>query len=85
MADAKAQLEAIDPLEMAQSKPQIMGIILMLEGVLTQIEAAENQEQFDQALQGAMMPIMGLMMMQGGGMGAPTAPAAPAMPMPVTQ
>jgi hypothetical protein len=85
MADAKAQLEAIDPVEMAQRKPQIMGIITMLEGVLTQIEAAETQEQFDQALQGAMMPIMGLMLMQGGGMGAPTAPAAPAMPMPVPQ
>lgn len=74
MADAKAQLEAIDPEEMAQSKPQIMGVIAMLDGVLTQIEAAETQEQFDQALQGAMMPIMGLMMMQGGGMGAPAAP-----------
>lgn len=79
MAEARAQLEAIDPEQIAQTKPQIMGVITMFEGVLTQIEAAETQEQFDQALQGAMMPIMGLMMMQGGGMGAP---AAPAMPMP---
>ena len=77
MADAKTQLEAINPDEIAQTKPQIMGVITMLEGVLTQVEAAETQEQFDQALQGAMMPIMGLMMMQGGmGGGAPS----PAMP-----
>lgn len=78
MADAHAQLEAINPEQMEQSKPQIMGVIAMLDGVLTQIEAAETQEQFDQALQGAMMPIMGLMMMQGGGMGAPAAPQMPA-------
>ncbi|MDB4345825.1 hypothetical protein OAA45_00705 [bacterium] len=75
IADAQAQLEAMDSEQMAQSKPQILGVITMLEGVLTQIEAAESQEQFDQALQGAMMPIMGLMMMQGGGMGAPSVPA----------
>jgi hypothetical protein len=62
MIKAKAQLEAISPEEMAQKKPQIMGVITMLEGVLAQIEAAQTQEQFDQALQGAMMPIMGLMM-----------------------
>ena len=48
----------------------------MVEGVLTQIEAAETQEQFDQALQGAMMPLMGIMMM-GQGMGAPAAPVTP--------
>lgn len=82
MADAHAQLEAIDPEQMAQSKPQIMGVIAMLDGVLTQIEAAETQEQFDQALQGAMMPIMGLMMMQGGGMGAPAAPQMPGSSVP---
>lgn len=79
MAEARAKLEAINPEEMAQNKPKIMGVIAMLEGVLTQIEDAETQEQFDQALQGAMMPIMGLMMMQGG-MGAPSAPAVPMAP-----
>ena len=70
IAEAKAKLEAINLEEMAQNKPQIMGVITMLEGVLVQIESAETQEQFDQALQGAMMPIMGLMMMQGGMGGA---------------
>jgi len=82
MADAKAQLEAISLEEMAQKKPQIMGAITMFEGILTQLEAAETQEQFDQALQGAMMPIMGLMMMQGGMGGGQSAPMpAPAMPV----
>lgn len=74
-AGARRQLEAIDPEKMAKQKPQILGIFAMMEGVLTQIEAAETQEQFDQALQGAMMPVMGLMMM-GQGMGGD----APAMP-----
>ncbi|MFT5836576.1 MAG: hypothetical protein ACI9ZV_000072 [Candidatus Azotimanducaceae bacterium] len=84
MAEARATLEAINPEEMAQNKPQVLGMIAMIEGVLTQIESAETQEQFDQALQGAMMPIMGLMMMQsgmgGGGQGAPTMPVVPSVP-----
>ncbi|NBB77883.1 MAG: hypothetical protein GVY36_00290 [Verrucomicrobia bacterium] len=80
IAGARGQLEAITPEQIAQQKPQVMQVVNMLDGVLTQIEAAETQEQFDQALQGAMMPLMGLMMMQqnmGGGQ-----PSAPAMPMP---
>ena len=79
MAQARAQLEAIDATQIAQQKPQILGVFAMIDGVLSQIEAAETQEQFDQALQGAMMPLMGLMMM-GQGMGG-GAPAMPAMPM----
>ena len=80
IADVRGQLEAITPEQIAQTKPQVLQVVTMLDGVLTQIEAAETQEQFDQALQGAMMPIMGLMMMQqnmGGGQ-----PGAPTMPMP---
>jgi hypothetical protein len=83
MAEAKAQLEAISPEEIAQNKPQMMGVLTMAEGILAQLEAAETQEQFDQALQGAMMPLMGLMMMQqgmGGDQSAPAMPPAPAMP-----
>lgn len=76
-AEARSQLEAIDPTKLEQQKPQILSVFAMFDGVLAQIEAAETQEQFDQALQGAMMPVMGLMMMgQGMGGGAP----APAMP-----
>lgn len=75
IANAKGQLETITPAQIAQNKPQVMQVVGMLDGVLTQIEAAETQEQFDQALRGAMMPLMGLMMMQqnmgGGQQGAP--------------
>ncbi|MGB0744782.1 MAG: hypothetical protein ACPGSB_09670, partial [Opitutales bacterium] len=81
MAGARAALEGINPEEMAQQKPQIMSVFAMINGVLTQVEAAESQEQFDQALQGAMMPIMGLMMMgQGLGGAGGAGGAAPAMP-----
>lgn len=83
MTGAKAQLEAISPEDIAQQKPQIMSVITMLDGVLSQIDAAETQEQFDQALQGAMMPIMGLMMMQqgmGGSAPHPPMPGAPVAP-----
>ena len=78
MGDAKKQLEAISFEEMAKNKPQIMGMITMVDGILTQLKTAETQEQFDQALQGALMPI-GLLMMQsmGEGIGAPEIPVAP--------
>ena len=66
MADAKKQLEAISSEEMVENKAQIMGMITMVDGILTQLENAETQEQFDQALQGAMMPI-GMLMMEGMG------------------
>jgi hypothetical protein len=78
MAEATASLEAISPESVASQKPQMMGILTMIDGVLTQIAAAETQEQFDQSLQGAMMPLMGLMMM-GQGLGAPAVPAAPVL------
>jgi len=83
MAQARSQLEAIDPKALEKQKPQILGVFAMIDGVLTQIEAAETQQQFDQALQGAMMPIMGLMMMgqgMGGAGSAPQMPAAPELP-----
>jgi hypothetical protein len=84
VADARTQLEAIDPEQIAQQKPQIMSVFAMLDGVLTQIEAAETQEQFDQALQGAMMPIMGLMMM-GQGVGGGAGPEPQMQPTPPVQ
>lgn len=82
-AESRKKLEAIDPTKLEKQKPQIMGVFAMMEGVLTQIEAAETQKQFDQALQGAMMPIMGLMMM-GQGMGG-DAPAMPSGGVPVPE
>lgn len=63
VADAKIRLAKLTPEDMAKNKSQIMGAITMVNGVLDQLAAAESQEQFDSALQGAMMPIMGLMMM----------------------
>jgi hypothetical protein len=73
IADTKKKLEAISSEEIAKNKPQLMGMITMLDGILTQLEKAETQEQFDQALRGAMMPI-GMLIMQGmgEGIGMPT-------------
>ena len=78
MAAAKKQLQVISSEEIAKNKPQLIGMITMLDGILTQLNNAKTQEQFDQALQGAMIPI-GLFMMQsmGEGIGAPAKPAAP--------
>ncbi|MEM1223375.1 MAG: hypothetical protein AAGH40_11480 [Verrucomicrobiota bacterium] len=73
IADAKVQIEGVSVEEMAANKTQLLSVFAMLDGVLTQIDSAQTQEQFDQALQGAMMPLMGLMMM-GNGIGAPVTP-----------
>ncbi len=82
IAEATAELEATSMQDIAANKPQMMGVLTMLDGVLAQIAAAETQEQFDQSLKGAMMPLMGLMMM-GQGMGGSAAPAAPMPAAPV--
>ena len=47
MAAAKKQLEAISFEEIAKNKPQLMGMITMLDGILTQLNYAKTQEQFD--------------------------------------
>jgi hypothetical protein len=66
IAEAKTSLTNLNPEEMAQSKPQILGALAMAEGVIAQLDAAKTQAEFDQALQGAMMPLMGRMMMGQG-------------------
>ena len=78
IAAAKKQLQAISSEEIAKNKPQLMGMITMLDGILTQLNTAKTQEQFDQAIQGAMIPI-GLLVMQsiGEGISTPTKPVAP--------
>ena len=68
IAQAKAQLEAVDPMQLVKQKPQILNIIAMVDGILTQIEGAETQEQFDRAVQGAILPLIGLIFM-GQGLG----------------
>jgi len=83
IAEAKAQLEAMTPETIAAQKPQIMGALTMVEGVLTQIGAAETQAQFDQAVQGAMIPLFGLMMMfqqPAAGGAAPMSAPVPSSP-----
>lgn len=83
IAEARSSLEAIDPAQLEKQKPQILSVFAMINGVLAQIEAAETQAQFDEALQGAMMPLMGLLMMgqgMGGGAAAPEMPVTPSLP-----
>jgi len=88
MGEARANLESMTPEDMAAQKPQIMGVLGMMDGVVTQLETAETQQQFDQALQQAMMPLMGLMMMgqgMGGGQGGGGGGGAAPMPMPMPE
>mgnify|MGYP001148894392 FL=1 len=71
IAEAKAELDATFIEDMAAQKPQIMSVLAMIDGVLAQIAAAENQQQFDQSLLGAIL------MMVGPGWGGSDAPVAP--------
>ena len=80
IADAKSTLEALTPEKIAESKTQTMMMVGMVEGILTQLEGAQTQEQFDAALQGAMMPIMMMGMQMSGGLNGAPAGAAPQMP-----
>jgi hypothetical protein len=83
IAQAIANLEATSVDTMRTQKPQIMAALTMMDGVLTQIAAAETQAQFDQSLKGAIMPLMGLLLMgQGlGGMQSAAEAAEPATPV----
>lgn len=83
IAQAIANLEATSVDTMRTQKPQIMAALTMMDGVLTQIAAAETQAQFDQSLKGAIMPLMGLLLMgQGlGGMQSAAEPPEPATPV----
>lgn len=63
MAEAKAGLESITPEANAESKPQLMMFIGMIDGTLSSLLNAETQEQFDASLQSAMGTVMGLVMM----------------------
>ena len=82
IAETKANLDATSIEDMAALKPQIMGALAMIDGVLTQIAAAETQEQFDQSLQGVIIPVMGLIMI-GQGMGGGAAPVGPMPTAPI--
>lgn len=82
IAEVKAEVDATSIEDIAAQKPQIMGALAMIDGVLAQIAAAENQEQFDQSLQGAMIPLMGLVMLSQG-MGGGVDPIAPMPEAPI--
>lgn len=82
IAEVKAEFDATSIEDIAAQKPQIMGALAMIDGVLAQIAAAENQEQFDQSLQGAMIPLMGLVMLSQG-MGGGVDPIAPMPEAPI--
>ena len=46
------------PQMMTSVKPQVMKSLKMVDGILVQIGAAENQEQFSQAVAAGMLPIL---------------------------
>ena len=63
MAELQVKFAVSAAESIALQKPQLMGLLAMLDGVLAQLAAAETQQQFDQAVRGAMMPLLGLMML----------------------
>lgn len=80
IGETRAKLEAIDPNKLQKQRPQILSVFVLIDGVLTQIEAAETQAQFDKALQSAMLPAMALLMMGKSLSGETTNPAPQSMP-----
>ena len=58
IADAKAKIDMMNPEMMAQQKPQIMGMLAMIDGPLSQISNASSQEEFNAAI-GGIMSLMG--------------------------
>ena len=58
-----ASLKAFSAEEFEAQKVQIMGALTMFDGILTKIASAETQEQFDQSLKEATMPLMSIFMM----------------------
>lgn len=57
MAENKEELEAIPFDNLVQNKSQIMSAFTMADALLTQLDSAQTQEEFDQALENGMMPI----------------------------
>jgi len=82
IADAKERIAKMKEQGMP-NKPQIMGGLSMIESTLDQLQQAEDQQQFNQAVNQVMMMFMGPMMgpgpgggggMPGGGMPGGSAP-----------
>ena len=64
-AKMTAKLEATSAEQTEAQKTQIIGALTMLDGILTKIESAKTQEQFDESLRSAVLPVMGIFMMLG--------------------
>ncbi len=73
IAEAKQKLAAMSAEEIQQGSMQAMMLIGMADGMLSQLEAVQSAEQFDQALQGILGPFFGGMLAQSGEMSAPIA------------
>ena len=58
-----AALEATSTEQFEAQKTQIMGALTMIDGILTKIESAKTQEQFDESIQSAALPVMSAFMM----------------------
>jgi hypothetical protein len=59
IADAKAKVAMMDPSQIAAQKPQIMAMMAMVDGALTQIANASTQEEFNAAIGGIMGMVAG--------------------------
>lgn len=62
VASARKEIESISARDVQALKPQILGAYGLVEGTLLQMEAAQTTEQLDEALQGIVFAVMGLMM-----------------------
>lgn len=69
---AAAKISIADlPNKAAEMQMSVMMVTGMVSGVLTPLQSAETQEQFNEAVAGLQQSAMGLMMGGGGGIGGP--------------
>ena len=78
MANANKSLQLLSTEQMQTNQAQAAMILGLLEGVVAKIDFSETQESFDRALQSAVMPMMGILMMSGQSVINPSSSAAPA-------
>ncbi|MSR59901.1 MAG: hypothetical protein EXS05_20055 [Planctomycetaceae bacterium] len=64
VGEVKARLVMLSPENLARSKPRWMTLLSTIEGVLDDLDAARDQQQFNRSLQNAttaLVPLMGMM------------------------
>ena len=69
-----AALKAKSSEQTEAQKTQVMGALTIIEGILTKIETAKTQEQFDESLKSAVLPAMSIFMMLSQAVGATDEP-----------